>query len=336
MLRKRADGPSAFFGTGRHCRKFGRRHNRKVIQKLRVGAHDSDRASSYFRLRLSRAVLILFLVCSSVCISDLHAQPVTSAYGSIGVWGPSGGTSQSNATLVDWSGSGDFSSGSPYWYSRARSQTSFGLNSAYATSGCNYSTADYPFTPNPTLTASYLLSWSTLDHSSSGNILNISLSSSNSFSLPLSNSVSTSGLHLGSFQFQYGTPYIIQSSLTVRASTDAVGYGLAKSVWSDTFTFQGQPQGTSGIAGFDVDLSGSFSSIATNSPPYHTWPTYPGVRELLTADFSNGASLDYIFLPTGASLTADPGFPGIVTTPEPSAAALLSLGGCRLLLRRRC
>jgi hypothetical protein len=301
-----------------------------MTRTSRIEAHDSHSA---FRHKL--LVLAVLIGCFSIGLSALHAQPVTSAYGEVGVWGPSGGTSRSNATFVDYSGSGDFSSGSPFWYSHTRSQTGFGSNSAYASSGCNYSTADYPFTPNPTLTASYVLSRSTLDHSSSGNILNISLSSSNSFSLPLSNSVSFSGLHLGSFQFQYGTPYVIQSSLTVRASTDAVGYGLAKSVWSDTFTFQGQPEGTSGIAGFDVDLSGSFSAMATNSPPYRTWPTYPGVKELLTADFSNGASLDYIFLPAGASLTTDPGLPAIVTTPEPSAAGFLLLAGCGLLLRRR-
>jgi hypothetical protein len=147
------------------------------------------------------------------------------------------------------------------------------LNGAYASSVCSYSTASYPFTPNLTMTASYVLSWSTLDHSSSGNILNISLSGSNS---------SISLLQLGSFQFQYGTPYIIQSSLSVRASCDAVGYALANSVWSDTFAFQGQPQGTSGIAGFDVDLNGSFSSISTNAPPYRLWPTYPAVNTFLT------------------------------------------------------
>jgi hypothetical protein len=283
----------------------------------------------------SRAVFPVFLACFSLCLSALHAQPVTSAYGAIGVWGPAGGTSRSNATLVDYSGSGDFGSGSPGWLSRTRAQTSFGSNGAFASSDCGYSTASYPFTPNLTTTASYVLSWSTLDHSSSGNILNISLSSSNSIEIPSSNSVSISGLYLGSFQFQYDTPYIIQSSLSVRASCDAVGYALANSVWSDTFTIHGQPAGALGVAGFGVDLNGSFSSISSNTPPYHLWPGYPGVNKILTADFSNGANLDYVILPTGASLSTDSGFPAIVATPEPSTAALLLLAGCGSWLRRR-
>jgi len=278
--------------------------------------------------RQSRAVLGLFLGCLSLCLSDLHAQPVTSAYGAGDAWGSyMGSQSQSNATLVNLIVSGDFSSGAPVWYNRAQAQTGFGSNGAYATSWYTYS-ADYnPFAPNPTATASYVLSWSTLDHSSSGNILNLSFS--------LSGNSSISGLQLGSFQFQYGTPYIIQSSLSVYTSYNSVGYALANSVWSDTFTIQGQPGGASGVAGFDVDLNGSISSISSNGPPFINFPAYPSVHELLTADFSNGASLDNVFLPPGASLTTDSGFPAIVTTPEPSAAALLLFSASALLLQRR-
>jgi hypothetical protein len=232
-----------------------------VTETLRIEAPDAGRGGSYSAFdakigRRSRAVLGVFLGCLSLCLYALHAQPVTSAYVEVEATFTSG--SRSNTTLADLFASMDTSSSSEVWFDRAQAQTSFGLNSAYASSQYTYTTISYvhPLTPHPTATASYILSWSTLDHSASGNILSLSLSLSS-----LSGSNWISGLQFGSFQFQYGTPYIIQSSLSVVASFDGggpnglastSGYGLAKSLWSDTFTIHGQPDGTSGVAGFDV------------------------------------------------------------------------------------
>jgi hypothetical protein len=228
--------------------------------------------------------------------------------------------------------SGDTSSGSDGWLEQSQARTSFGSNNAYASSLYAYSDDPgiHPRPESPTATASYVLSWSTLDHSSSGNILNLSLSLS-----ALSGSNWVTGLQFGSFQFQYGTPYIIQSSLSVYSALSSTSrYALANSVWSDTFTIHGQPDGSSGIAGFDVNLNGSVSASSTNGAPRHNFPGYPSTIDVITADFSNGASLDYVFLPSGASLSADSGFPAIVT-PEPSAAALLLFSASALFLRRR-
>jgi hypothetical protein len=217
------------------------------------------------------------------------------------------------------------------WLDRSQGQTSFGVNRAYAYSSFIYSDAAGVYDPSqatPTATASYVLSWSSLDHSSSGTILSLSLSGNGS----------VSGLHLGSFQFQYGTPYVIQSSLSVYASYDGSAHASAESDWSDTFTIHGQPDGTLGLAGFDVNLNGSVSSSSTEGPPisYGSYPTTPTSVNVLTADFTDGASVDYVFLPFGASLTTSPGFPASVITPEPSAATLLLLSAVALLYRRRC
>jgi hypothetical protein len=300
-----------------------------VTQKPRIGAQAPDRGSS-FGCHRTRAVLGLFLAYLFLCSSALHAQPVTSTYSEVQTFedptmshsGPS------FASCTNWE---DTSSNSENWFDRSQAQASFGLNRAYSDSEYFYTETPYvsPETAHPTATASYTLNWSTLDHSSSGNILSLSLSLS---SLPGSNWIT--GLHLGSFQFQYGTQYIIQSSLSVYASYSFGGHALANSVWSDTFSIHGQPNGTSGVAGFDVDLNGYLSSSTSEGPPIFNFPQYPGEYNELTADFSNGASLDYVFLPDGASLTTDSGFPAIVT-PEPSAAAFLLLTGCGMLLRRR-
>jgi hypothetical protein len=305
-----------------------------VTETLKIEARDRVRGcSALAKIRPQRhAILAVFLAYLSVCIC-LRAQPITGSYAETEV--PVAGTnSQSGPASAGSTNNMDYNGLTILWVDRSQAHTTFGLNSAYADSMFTYS--DFP-EGNPAAsnaaaiaTASYILSWSTLDHSSSGNILSLSLSGNGS----------VSGLHLGLFQFHYGTPYIIQSSLSLYANYTgyySANHAVANSVWSDTFTIHGQPDGVFGLAGFGLDLNGSISSSSVEGPPLPgSAPTTPTRIDLVTANFTNGASLDYVFLPDGATLATDPDFPAIVTTPEPSAAALVLFCGTALVLHRRC
>src|SRR5262249_2576011 len=146
-----------------------------------IEAHDGHFAFGK-KLRHQSAVLAVFLGCLLIGLSALRAQPITSAYSEVHV--PLGmplPASQSNSVQTSLVAGQDTSSNSQIWGDSSRARTSFGFNSAYAESDLTY-IGQPGFNPGPTsavATASCVLSWSTLDHSSSGNILNLSLSLSN-------------------------------------------------------------------------------------------------------------------------------------------------------------
>lgn len=168
--------------------------------------------------------------------------------------------------------------------------------------------------------ASYNLSWFSPNNNESGEIINWSLSTVNSIH----------GQLIGTFEFLYGMPYEINSSLSICASCGGVGSagGSAdvNSVWEDVFTFFGKPEGTEGIASLCINMNGSISSDKSveDSVEYGWMWEGPWSVTKYIADFSNGATWDTIILPKGTQMISQSGTAYHI--PESFAVLYLILG----------
>ncbi|HUA38741.1 MAG TPA: PEP-CTERM sorting domain-containing protein [Candidatus Sulfopaludibacter sp.] len=248
------------------------------------------------------------LFCASV-----FGQPYTS--GTVSGSAFAGNYSQSNPSHASGFTDGDFSTGFSVWDSSAQANSMFGFNGAYAEASYAYAVGygDPSFGDNPGGSASYSLSWSTADNSQSGTIISVEAG--------LGDSVN--GLYTGTFSFVYGTPYNIEGLLGVNVSYP-YATATATSIWDDTITFLGQPDGTAGNATFTISLTGSYTMV----PSQYVGPSAAGLvsfdKDELVGDFTGGAVLSNIELPENASILAASGT--IYPVPEPGTFGLLGLG----------
>ncbi len=235
-----------------------------------------------------------------------------------------GNYSQSNPNYASASTTGDFSSGFSVWDSGAQADATFGFNSAYAEAG--YADAvgygNPGFGDSPGALASYSLNWSTTDNSQSGTLISVEAGLGDS----------ANGLYTGALSFVYGTPYNIRSLLGVNASYPNAT-AMATSIWDDTVTFLGQSEGTTGSATFTVSLSGFNSLVQSQYKVTNLSGTLNFNKSTVAADFSDGAVLSSIGLPSGASIEAASGtmYPvsgpvSVTFVPEPGTICLLGLG----------
>ncbi|HUA38740.1 MAG TPA: hypothetical protein VMA35_10150 [Candidatus Sulfopaludibacter sp.] len=235
-----------------------------------------------------------------------------------------GNYSQSNPSNASGSTTGDFSSGFSVWNSSAQAGAAFGFNSAYAMASYAYAVGygNPSYGENPTASASYSLNWNMVGGSQSGTIVSVQAG--------LGDSVN--GLYTGVLSFIYGTPFNFQSLLELNASYPYAS-ATAASIWDDTITFLGQPTGMTGTATFTVSLTGSDTTV----PSQYVGPSAAGLvtfdKTGVVGDFSSGAVLSSVELPSGASLESASGtaYPvsNVVTptfVPEPGMPCLLGLG----------
>lgn len=227
----------------------------------------------------------------------------------------SGDYDKSNSQYASGFSSGDFSSGFSVWNSSGNAKTMFGINSLCAETEYAYAVGygNPAYSDNPGASASFNLNWSAENGSQSGTIV--------SAELGLGNSVN--GQYIGSLSFVYGTAYTVQSVLNVTASYSN-STTQAQSLWDDTFTFVGEPNGTLGTATFTVSLDGSIGEQTSQ----YKGPSAAGLvtfdQIALIANFNGGASVSSIALPQGTSIEAASGT--IYPTPEPSTFSLVGLG----------
>ena len=283
-------------------------------------AWPNEFSTNYFVNKICNFLVIYSMVAAGSCA---NGQPYTSATVSGDAF--AGVYAQSNSNEANGFTSGDFSSGFSVWTSGAQADSTFGANSLYTETSYAYEVGygDPSYGTNPAASASYSLNWSTAGGIQSGTIV--------SEELGLGGSID--GQYAGSFSFVYGTPYNIQSLLTVGASfTDAASQ--ADSIWDDTFTFVGQPDGTTGTATFTVSLDGSISEQESQYSITNLLGILNFNEVMVTDDFNNGASLAGISLPPNTSIDVASGT--IYGTPEPSTFALIGTGlGSLYLCRSR-
>ncbi len=168
------------------------------------------------------------------------------------------------------------------------------------------------FVPGPAgVSASYELSWA--NNGASGDIIG-------PFGGPF-----LIGKHSSSLPFVYGTPYVITSLLTAGSSASILnGAGAsASSLWADTFTFLGQPDGTPGSATFRVNLSGSLTSATSVNAQLADSRSAASVLAALEVDLPQNS---WIATGSGAHVPTlpDVGSTGILLGLASSAFALLS------------
>ena len=173
----------------------------------------------------------------------------------------------------------------------------------------------------PQTSAAYTLTWSTADNSQSGSIISVEAGLGETIN----------GLYTGEFSFVYGTTYNIEGSLGVNASNASWSSAAASSLWDDTITFLGQPDGAMGDATFTVLLNGSITQQQSQYSSYNGFYHYD--QSEIIGDFSGGAELSSIVLPERTSILAASGtlYPVSETfapafIPEPGPASLLGLG----------
>jgi hypothetical protein len=103
-------------------------------------------------------------------------------------------------------------------------------------------------------------------------IINFSQSFTHKFKLggtsSQSFSDSDSQLLLGTFSFVYGTTYTIEGRLSGSMAGFQFngGIGGGDSIWSDTFTFHGEPNGSIGSATFVVDFTAGLDATLNYEP----------------------------------------------------------------------
>jgi hypothetical protein len=119
---------------------------------------------------------------------------------------------------------------------------------------------------------------------------------------------------LGSLSFVYGKTYTIESHLTGDASAYVRNGGIdsGDSTWSDTFTFHGEPDGTTGLASFNVNLAGNLSGDLFFDPA-RSANASGGVSSALRLDYNDIGCME-----TGS---------GVQSTPDGgSTLAFLTMG----------
>lgn len=271
-----------------------------------------------------RCFFAVQFIASVLSCASAFGQPSTEA--SVYVYAdPSIPDSQSDPHSASGFESQDTSSNFGIWDSSARANTTFGFNSAYADSAYSYETTyGFPVQVNEfAASASYSLNWCTTDNSQSGTLISVESGPGDSIN----------GQYAGAFSFVYGTPYNIQSLLGVNSSYGGLKtYGAASSMWTDTITFLGQPDGTAGVSTFTVSLSGSITELESQ----FTWQSgsflYSYDRTEIAGDFSGDATLSDLALPEGTAIEAASGT--IYPVPEPGTLNLFGLGLGGLWLRR--
>lgn len=230
--------------------------------------------------------------------------------------------SQSNSGYATGSTTGDYASGFSQWASQGNANSGFGLNGLYVQTKYSYAVGygNPAYGNNPSAMASYSLVWSANGGSQSGTIISAALGLGATINSP----------YVGTFSFVYGTPYSIQSKLTVNSSFPNSASD-ANSMWDDTFTFQGQPNGTVGNATFTVLLNGSLSEQNGQSKGMTPAGFVNFDDIMLTANFNDGAMLSSLSLPANSSIMCASGT--IYPTPEPSTLTFLCMSLVGLGLR---
>jgi len=215
---------------------------------------------SYHRACVLMAAAVPFLCCNqveAVPTTEIHITGLCSSEGGLG-FDDQFDSTQFQSYSVGFSdhtfgisNQGEFSgsdAAASVSFFRNFVQVSVGIDSIFQRFEFGHATTD----------ASYALTWS--DGVASGNIVG-----------PLGGNP-VFGNQGGTLQFVYGTSYTIQSSLTAEASAYNKGANgadaSAKSVWTDTFTFHGQPDGSAGVAFFMTTLGGSFKTESILGPTY--------------------------------------------------------------------
>lgn len=267
-------------------------------------------------------ILVFPCVMAVLSCANVFGQPYTFSKVSGNAY--QGAFSQANSHNANGSTSGDFSSGFNVWRSGAQADSTFGFNSISAETSYAYEVGygSPAYGDDPAASASYSLDWSIAGSSQCGTIVSAELGLGGSLA----------GQYAGSFSFVYGTTYDIESLLTVDTS-NTYANSQAKSVWDDTFTFSGQPNGTIGTAIFTVSLDGSISEEDSQYSISNLLGVFNYNEVTLNANFDNGADLSSIDLPANTIINDASG--NIYETPEPSTVTFIGMGLGGLILYRR-
>ena len=127
----------------------------------------------------------------------------------------------------------------------------------------------------------------------------------------------------GSFSFVYGVPYEIASVLTLEVR-NGLSEGTGTSTWDDVLTFQGGTLGSTGLAQFNLRLTGSLSTEKSYLPSCA--PGLPGSCSSNDASMDLTTRLTSISIPRNSWIDVTSQTPYVVNVPEPSSLLFLVSG----------